>query len=440
MSDVSSALREVTEILESDKPHVISRDGVTKITSWSPTTVGATTTLGTNSIVRRMLLDAVSRSEMEAPGSGELCLAIATELCNQLTAKNIAGCNPGVALDELGVSREIFCDVVRRQTKPSRGKSVKGILESILDDGRLSDQIISAIDLAGFAGKISVDRETSDIGSVSVAVGHTFDVLTFSSVTKDHWTGDDVTIIPIDGYVEKVSEIHGILEKVTGGPPTVIISRGFSEDVISTLSVNKMRGTLNVMPVVAQFDNAGANVLKDVAVICGTDVISSLKGELICSIDVEKFHSLAKKATIRSGKLTLFAPENAGVKAHADDIKKRIAELDANNGLREMLEKRLLSLLSGSVTIVLSHEYRNKLELVDLALRTFKSIVSYGLVDVSSIEKNMTDAFGVDPKDYLRCSSVSPVTLTSPVRYGVSAAGSIANFGAILKLDLKNGS
>ena len=94
----------------------------------------------------------------------------------------------------------------------------------------------------------------------------------------------------IDGIIETVGEIHKILQYLNENKrPAVFFTRGFSEEVIATLGVNAQRQTLDVVPVVVPYTPVHVNTLNDIAITCGCDVVSSLKGELISSIDIAEY-------------------------------------------------------------------------------------------------------------------------------------------------------
>jgi hypothetical protein len=104
------------------------------------------------------------------------------------------------------------------------------------------------------------------------------------------WQQQHVIVIVIDGIIETVGEIHKILQYLNENKKAaVFFARGYSEEVIATLGVNAQRKTLDVVPVVVPYTPTHINTLNDIATVCGCDVISSLKGELISSIVIDEY-------------------------------------------------------------------------------------------------------------------------------------------------------
>ena len=176
---------------------------------------------------------------------------------------------------------------------------IKNTIGTYIHDPLVSSMVIQAYCMAGHSGQIFVDKEYASSSCVELTSGYTFPyglVPEFIAATKTLlWKNTAVKCLIIDGTIEKVSEIHHVLqyffeEKWAG----LIIARGFGEEVLGTLISNYNRGTLNVVPVLVPYDLEGVNALVDIAVTCNTDVVSSLKGELISSIETQEIPSVQK--------------------------------------------------------------------------------------------------------------------------------------------------
>ena len=150
----------------------------------------------------------------------------------------------------------------------------------------------------------------------------------WKSENNSKWEASEVKCVCIDGIIESVSEIHHILEKLNSlQQPAVLFARGFSMEVISTLSVNARRGTLNVAPVVVGYTIEHANTLKDIAIACGGDVVSSLKGELISAIDLDEVPTVEKVCITSAGVMISHRYSKKNVNNHVKKIQKNRQEL-----------------------------------------------------------------------------------------------------------------
>ena len=202
----------------------------------------------------------------------------------------------------------------------------------------------------------------------------------------------DVRVVCIDGYIETVSEIHHLLTYLSDKRhPCLLFTRGMSEDVLSTLSVNRERNTINVFPYKVEFNIDNVNSLVDIAVVSGTDVVSSLKGDLISSIDLEKIGRL-ESCALSGGSIRMKTElHKKRIGDHVSSIKKSISDRPE---LEEVLVKRLKSLTSSCIEINIPDDinFYSHSQQLDEGIRIIKSVIekSYDPVRVAN---EMYDSF-----------------------------------------------
>jgi hypothetical protein len=238
---------------------------------------------------------------------------------------------------------------------------------------------LEALDLAGFGGKIVVEKTHAGVPSVELTHGYAFDV-------KPAWDVnlklENTRIFVIDGYVESVSEIHHLLEsQAVKKENSVIFLRGMSQDVIHTLRVNFDRGTLTAIPVIVNFDIEGINTLNDVAIITGCDVVSSNKGNLISSIDYNSA-TIVESVTLYPSKVVIQHKKTSlSIATHVNFLKNKRMEKSAVEDMGKLYDKRIRSLTPNQVIIRLSDDkdFIKTSQSIDLALRTVKSLIEYGV-------------------------------------------------------------
>jgi chaperonin GroEL len=328
-----------------------------------------------------------------------------------------------------------FSRLVKGEMRPCTWKTGERILHNTVRDDVISRQLVEAVTLAGFDGVVNVSSGKFEIPTVVQRKGFRFNVKSFQTIVKDGWTGKSVFVIPIDGQVESVSEIDRLLRAAHEEKADVlIIARVFADDVITTLATNKERGTLNVIPLIADLDLDNVNMLKDVAVVCGVDVISTHKGDLISKISLEDF-STKLDVFVKGDSITFTGDENPYVRIHVEELKERLQSVDEN--LVGQITKRIRSLQSESVDVMLADPTREILEHVDVALRSLKSLARHGAVRLNSIQ-NSEIANLLGDEGILGCFSSDVVPMMSviaPVRYACSAAHVLSNIGAVLEVD-----
>jgi hypothetical protein len=243
---------------------------------------------------------------------------------------------------------------------------------------RTSAMLKEALDLAGFAGRIVIEKTQAPMLSVELVRGYTFELqrlLAFNvSFTRPR-------VFCIDGYVESVAEVHHLLEAAAEAKePCVVFVRGVSDDVKHTLKVNYDRGSLRMIPVGVKFDLEGMNTLVDLSVIAGCDLVSSLKGDLISSI---KFHEApyVEQVTVYDDHVIVVNSSTyQRVTSHVAELRKRRVDEQIDDKGR-LLDKRLKSLSPNHVVVRLpdDKDFVNVSQAIDYALRATKSMVDYGV-------------------------------------------------------------
>lgn len=273
---------------------------------------------------------------------------------------------------------------------PSPRKEVVAAHATVQDVARLVDRYGSqagprttamlkeALNLAGFGGRIIIEKTTSSVPSVELVRGYTFELeqllpIDFSFIKS--------RVTCIDGYIESVSEIHHLLEAAAEAKePCILFIRGASEDVKHTLKVNYDRGSLRVVPIGVRFDLEGMNTLVDLATVTGCDLISSLKGDLISTI---KFNELpyVDQVTMFRGRVVVTSSQNRhAVKSHVSNLRQRRTEEQVDD-VGRLLDKRIKSLSPNHVIIRLpdDKDFVTNSQAIDHALRAVRSAIDHGL-------------------------------------------------------------
>jgi len=272
-----------------------------------------------------------------------------------------------------------FEDYSRVNSRLATADDLHRVVHSI-DETYLRDVLNTALELAGYGGKISVEKSSSASSSVEVTRGYNFQIAPCWDLTMIATTPK---VAIIDGYVEKVSELHHLLEAASASKePLVIFGRGYHDDVINTLRVNFTRGTLIAVPILVNFDLDGINTLNDIAVVCGSDVVSSNKGDLISSIDYVGLKRV-DRVTIRRDVVSIDnASTRREVNIHRSNLLKKRAESPAFD-VSKLIDKRIRSLNGRQVIVRLPDDkhYLYRSRKIDVALRTMKIIVDHGIID-----------------------------------------------------------
>ena len=389
--------------------------------------------------IRNMLLEAISNVEKSSGFAALTAALYATVAVQSKLQLRLAG----VHHSPDDISTEIQ-EVTRLSTRASRDKAFK-TLRQYNRDPLTSSITIQACNMTGHNGQVYIDNEYSSSSSIELTAGYTFQCgmeNNFQLSTKTgEWKEYSVKVLVIDGLIESVGEINRVLEYFHEEKrPGVIFARGFSEEVLGTLSVNKSRGTLNIIPVKVEYDLEGINTLVDLAVVCGTDVVSSLKGDVISAIDPLNIVTVDKVVITSNRSIISNKSSDYNVKNH---IKNIINQKDSTNVEDKQLlfDKRTKSLSSVCTNIKLSSNLDNKAELqlrIQHGINMLKQICRYGIVDLGTLKNHVED---INVKNVITkfetagYTSFSSRELALGLHVGNELANSILSSAAYVVLD-----
>lgn len=245
-------------------------------------------------------------------------------------------------------------------------------------DMKLVQEIIS---LAGFGGKVIIEKSSGNKESIELTRGYTFLLSPSWNISASF---KEPKIILIDGFIENVSEIHHLLEKFHEKKESgLIFCRGLHADVLNTLKVNWERGNLKILPVTVPFDLEGINTLNDLAAVIGTDIISSNKGNLISSIKWEDIKSVTD-VDVNGGKIAIRNDSTyLGVANHLFYLKMRRDSSEVVSDVSSLYDRRIRSLTPSHLIVRLLDDayFVQRSQSIDLALRSIKSLVDFGVTN-----------------------------------------------------------
>lgn len=245
---------------------------------------------------------------------------------------------------------------------------------------RTCSMLHCALDLAGFAGRIIVEK-TPARPSVELARGYSFDQVPAWPVNVRL---ERPKIVCIDGYVEEVSELHHLLEEASEARESVVLFvRGLSDDVKNTLKVNYDRGSLRVVPVVVKFDMEGINAINDISVVTGAELVSSNKGDLISNVRLSGAPRV-DEVIVHDSKITITNTRSRrAVEGHVAFLRKKRLDEKIDDVAR-LFDARIKSLSPNHVVVRLpdDKDFVTSSQSIDYALRAVKALVDYGWITV----------------------------------------------------------
>ena len=259
------------------------------------------------------------------------------------------------------------------------------------NDTNIGLMIAEAIQKVGKEGIISLEEGHSIYTNLEVTEGMQFDkgfispyFLTKKSsmvIKQEH-----PLILLTDKKITLVQqEVLPILEQVAKtGRSLLIIAEDIEKEALSTLIINKLRGSIDVVAVRAPgFGDRRKIFLEDIAVLTGAEVVSS---DIGLSLDAVSLNSMgtARRVIISKDSTTIISQDHSSaVKLRCLQIRKQI-EATNNNYEKEKLQERLSKLTGGVAIIKLGAatetEMRNKKLRIEDAINATKSAIQEGIV------------------------------------------------------------
>lgn len=437
--DILKEIKEIKSILNSDKPCIVVSNDEHTVVNWAPEILGSAKTQGIPHIVRRILLDACEKGENVGAGSAELILTWAVELAEELIRSDVTNSSSEVDTKNVQNEAEAFLENAQLGTKLVSENELQNILGLLSNNPKIASMVFQSLKLAGLEGRIFVDSITSDDDTVELTNGYIFEYAPYSEVLdfNERWDNRLVKIAVIDGFVEKVSEINNILEASNVDvTPVILFSRGFAADVLSTLAINRARGTLNVVPVHIPFDEHSANALKDISITAGANIVSSLTGDLISSIKFDEM-AVSSQVVIEKGKIMIQNEKSSvNVALLIRELQEKRSKTN-HEAMQYLIDSRLRSLSSLAVRIKCSHELEHSIKTIDLLLRTTRAILASGVINLNRWDP--PEIFKKPTQEIIKIAKASESTpilaALATIKHGTQAALELLSIDAALLLD-----
>lgn len=329
------------------------------------------------------------QSELLSAGGANIAYLFGITVASELVKTPMVGEN----IQEILAAFDGYIEQNKKQFETGSTIATMNDLRRVVDtscglDRVLASAIWEALELAGLEGRIFVENGRQDNYFIELKEGYNFKLKPFKFMLQNNsWERRNCKVLIVDGLVEKVSEIDHLLTKsLETKIPMVVVAHGFSEEVAATLKANQERGLLDIQPVRIPSDIDALNIVNDIAVVCGTLPISSMKGDLIV---FTKYEDIPLVDRVRLGE-TECSIENsktrAAVSAQAKSILEKRQAYFLHEEVQELFDKRLRSLVSNTVLLHLPNASATKNDerrvKIDISLRQIKTILNYGTINL----------------------------------------------------------
>ena len=335
----------------------------------------------------------VANKTNDVAGDGTTTATILAQSMIQNGLKAVEkGANPVLMREGIDyASKEVAKYILDKSHKVETSNDIESVATISSGDKEIGQYIAQAMEKVGRDGVISVDESNSFDTELEVAEGMQYDkgyVSPYMVSDREKMTVDldNPLIMVTDQKINTVQEILPILEQVMqSNKPLLLIADDFEQEVISTLVVNKLRGTFNVVATKAPgFGDNQKEILQDIAILTNAKFYSKDLNMNLKDMQMTDLGS-AKKIHITKDHTTMIG--GAGDKAAIDQRVKEITE-QMNNAKQEYDKKNFaerLGKLSNGVAIIkvggaTESELKEKKLRIEDALNATKAAVSEGIV------------------------------------------------------------
>ena len=339
------------------------------------------------------LVREVSTKTNDVAGDGTTTATLLAQAMIREGLKNLAaGANPIVMKKGMAKAVEAAVAAIRSQSQKVNGSADIARVGTVSSgDETIGKLIAEAMEKVSADGVITIEESKTAETYSEVVEGMMFDrgYITPYMVTdteKMEAVIDDAYILITDKKISVISDILPLLEQlVQAGKKLFIIAEDVEGEALSTLIVNRLRGTLNVVCVKAPgFGDRRKEMLQDIAILTGGTVVSEEIGLTLKDADVSVLgHARQVKVT----KENTIIVDGAG---DSDAIRARVAQIRAQIGVstseydREKLQERLAKMAGGVAVIKVGAatetEMKEKKLRIEDALNATKAAVEEGIV------------------------------------------------------------
>lgn len=339
------------------------------------------------------LVKEVATKTNDIAGDGTTTATLLAQALVREGMKNVAaGANPMVVKKGMQMAVDAVVAALKAEAKPVKtSDDIARIATISAADEFVGKLIADAMEKVTADGVITIEESKTSETYSDVVEGMQFDrgyISPYMVTDTDKMEAviDDAFILITDKKISNIQEILPLLEKiVNAGQKLVIIAEDVEGEALSTILVNKLRGTFTCVCVKAPgFGDRRKEMLQDIAILTGGEVITSDLGLELKDADLPQL-GRAKQVKVSKENTTIVdgAGDSDAIKGRVAQIKSQI-ETTTSDFDREKLQERLAKLAGGVAVIrvgaATETEMKEKKLRIEDALAATKAAVEEGSV------------------------------------------------------------
>ena len=339
------------------------------------------------------LVKEVATKTNDVAGDGTTTATVLAQAMINAGMKNLeAGANPIILRKGMKKATDCAVAAIAKMSSKVTGKEQIAKVAAIsAGDEEVGQLVADAMEKVSKDGVITIEESKTMKTELDVVEGMQFDrgyISAYMATDMDKMEAvlDNPYILITDKKISNIQEILPLLEQIVqSGAKLLIIAEDVEGEALTTLIVNKLRGTFNVVAVKAPgYGDRRKEMLKDIAILTGGTVISE---ELGLELKDATLENLGRAKSVKVQKENTVIVDGTGskseIEARISQIKAQIAETTSEFD-KEKLQERLAK-LSGGVAVIRvgaateTEMKENKLRLED-ALAATKAAVEEGII------------------------------------------------------------
>ncbi|CCH70885.1 MAG: chaperonin GroEL [Phycicoccus sp.] len=339
------------------------------------------------------LVKEVAKKTDDVAGDGTTTATVLAQALVREGLRNVAaGANPmalkrGIEKAVAAVSDELLAQAKDVETK----EQIAATASISAADTQIGEMIAEAMDKVGKEGVITVEESNTFGLELELTEGMRFDkgYISHYFVTdaeRMEAVLDDPYVLVVNSKIGSIKDLLPVLEKVMqSGKPLLIIAEDVEGEALSTLVVNKIRGTFKSVAVKAPgFGDRRKAMLADIAILTGGQVISEEVGLKLDTADLDLLGK-ARKVVVTKDETTIVegAGDEDAIAGRVAQIRSEIEKSDSDYD-REKLQERLAKLAGGVAVIkagaATEVELKERKHRIEDAVRNAKAAVEEGIV------------------------------------------------------------
>ena len=339
------------------------------------------------------LVKEVATKTNDVAGDGTTTATVLAQAMINEGMKNLAaGANPIILRKGMKKATDCAVEAIKDMSSKVNGKEhIAKVAAISAGDEEVGNLVADAMEKVSGDGVITIEESKTMLTELDLVEGMQFDrgyISAYMATDMDKMEAvlDNPYILITDKKISNIQEILPLLEQVVQcGAKLLIIAEDVEGEALTTLIVNKLRGTFNVVAVKAPgYGDRRKAMLEDIAILTGGQVISSELGLELKDTTMEQL-GRARSVKVQKENTVIVDGEGAkeAIEARVASIKKQVEETTSDFD-REKLQERLAKLAGGVAVIRVgaateTEMKESKLRLED-ALAATKAAVEEGII------------------------------------------------------------